>query len=266
VVLVRIGYGATYDAAMDHGKPTHRINISGLYGQKLALAWSLPVVKRKFRYNHVRMDKNYAYYPVRGVRGVSYSGDVFNLEVAQSNTYCVPFVVHNCEKDAISGVLSPLARELHVTLVVNRGYSSQSAMYEASKRFIEHGDADCTILYLGDHDPSGEDMVRDVRDRLRTFGAEVHVEKIALTMDQIEEYNPPPNPAKVSDPRAAEYIAKHGDSSWEVDALPPDVLQDLIRDSIKRLVDQDLLDDMLNKEDKDKEALKKALSVVRRKK
>ena len=176
------------------------------------------------------------------------------------------YVELHVEKDALSGVLAPLAREFHVTLSVNRGYSSQSSMYEASKRFIEHADADCTILYLGDHDPSGEDMVRDVRDRLRTFGANVHVEKIALTMDQIEEYNPPPNPAKVSDPRAAEYIAKHGDSSWEVDALPPDVLQNLIRDSIKRLVDQDLLDDMLTKEDKDKEALKKALSVVRRKK
>lgn len=176
--------------------------------------------------------------------------------------YCECWV----EKDALSGVIAPLARELHVTLSVNRGYSSQSAMYEAAKRFIDHGDADCTILYLGDHDPSGEDMVRDVRDRMRTFGASVHVEKIALTMDQIEEHDPPPNPAKMTDPRAGEYVAKHGNESWEVDALPPDVLQGLIRESISRLVDQDLLDDMLAKEEKDKEALKKALSSVRRKK
>jgi hypothetical protein len=176
--------------------------------------------------------------------------------------YCELWV----EKDALSGVLAPMARDFHVTLSVNRGYSSQSSMYESSKRFIEHGDAECTILYLGDHDPSGEDMVRDIRDRMQTFGANVEVRKIALTMTQIEKYNPPPNPAKTSDPRSAEYIAKHGNESWEVDALPPDVLQKLIRREIAALLDKNLLNDVLKKEESDKEALKKALSSVRRKK
>lgn len=72
------------------------------------------------------------------------------------------------EKDALAGVLAPIASEFHVTMMVNRGYSSQSAMYEAGKRYIEN----CQdgryphLIYLGDMDPSGEDMVRDISDRL----------------------------------------------------------------------------------------------------
>jgi hypothetical protein len=90
------------------------------------------------------------------------------------------------EKDALSGVLTPLAEQYHITLMVNRGYSSQSAMYEAGLRFIAHSDKTCTLFYLGDHDPSGEDMVRDIEERLSMFGAILRVKKIALTMDQQE--------------------------------------------------------------------------------
>lgn len=101
------------------------------------------------------------------------------------------------EKQALAGVLEPLAREHHVTLCVNKGYSSASAMYAAAKRYRENSDKDCVLFYLGDHDPSGEDMVRDIRDRLDEFEAPtIDVIKLALTWDQIQQYNPPPNPAK----------------------------------------------------------------------
>jgi len=167
------------------------------------------------------------------------------------------------EKDALAGVLQPIASEYHVTLMVNRGYSSQSAMYEAARRFMENGDGkSCHLIYLGDHDPSGEDMVRDVRDRLKMFGAEVTVEKLALTMAQVQEHNPPPNPAKMTDSRATAYVERHGSSSWEVDALPPDVLADLIRRAIIALVDLDLMDEIKAQENKDKAALTKAAKKI----
>ncbi len=168
------------------------------------------------------------------------------------------------EKDALSGVLAPLAEEYHVTLMVNRGYSSSSAMYEAGKRFIKKYDEgnDCHLLYLGDHDPSGEDMVRDIADRLSIFGAVLSVEKIALTMAQVEEYNPPPNPAKLSDTRASGYIAKHGDKSWEVDALPPEVLHELIEREISDLVDMDKMEDVKAQEETDKKMLVKATDEI----
>lgn len=164
------------------------------------------------------------------------------------------------EKDALAGVLQPIAHQYHVTMMVNRGYSSASAMYESANRFIEQKDKNLVLLYLGDHDPSGEDMVRDVRDRLKLFNAPLDVRKIALTMTQVRRYNPPPNPAKVKDPRAEKYIEEHGAHSWEVDALPPRVLAQTIRTELNDLVDQGLVDEVIAREDKDKEYLRKAVA------
>jgi len=169
------------------------------------------------------------------------------------------------EKDALAGVLQPLAREYHVTMMVNRGYSSQSAMRESAKRFAvaEEEGKSCLLFYLGDHDPSGEDMVRDIQTRLDMFGCDVKVLKLALTVDQVRQYNPPPNPAKMTDPRATGYVAKHGQQSWEVDALRPDVLARIIRTAFKRTVDEKALQTVLAQEEKDKEALQAALEQVR---
>lgn len=168
------------------------------------------------------------------------------------------------EKDALAGVLWPLAREFHVTLMVNKGYSSQSAMYEASNRFREHEEErTCHLLYLGDHDPSGEDMVRDIQERLDMFDTNVEVSKVALTMEQIKKYRPPPNPAKITDPRAKKYINKHGRQSWEVDALPPEVLAEVIRDAFEGLIDHDLMDEVKEREEADKRNLKRAVARLR---
>lgn len=167
------------------------------------------------------------------------------------------------EKQALAGVLAPLAREFHVPLMVNKGYSSASAMFESAARIHTKSDNSkkpATLFYLGDHDPSGEDMVRDIETRLVEFGCtNLVVTKIALTMDQVKEYDPPPNPAKVSDPRAKSYIEKFGESSWEVDALPPDVLARIIRTSLSELIDNDALDEIKEKEDADKQWLKKKI-------
>jgi hypothetical protein len=162
------------------------------------------------------------------------------------------------EKDALAGVLEPLAREYHVTLMVNRGYSSQSAMYESALRF-RRAKKPGVLFYLGDHDPSGEDMVRDIRDRLDLFGADVEVQKIALTMDQVQEHDPPPNPAKLTDPRATGYVALHGDESWEVDALPPNVLADIVRTAFRSVVNVAAMNRVKRQEASDKTRLQEAL-------
>jgi hypothetical protein len=166
------------------------------------------------------------------------------------------------EKDALAGVLEPIAHEFHVTLMVNRGYSSASAMYEASKRFIR-ADRPSHLFYLGDHDPSGEDMVRDVRDRLERFGVQdLTVQKIAITMAQVGKYNPPPNPAKMSDSRARAYVEKYGQVSWEVDALPPDVLAQIVRDALEDVVDRDAMKRVEEQEARDKTRLRKAVEEL----
>lgn len=200
------------------------------------------------------------------------------------------------EKDALAGVLAPIAEDYHVTLMVNRGYSSTSAMREAGLRVRSEchkiGADAAIILYLGDLDPSGEDMVRDIDTRLAQFmnrgveveysagrpyrGGEVTIEdandqrkrmprlglevkKIALTPEQVEEYDPPPNPAKMTDSRAEEYVKKHGMSSWEVDALPPRVLRQIIEDELDEIIDQDLVNEIKAKEEADKNRLREAL-------
>ena len=165
------------------------------------------------------------------------------------------------EKDALSGVLAPLADEFHVTLGVNKGYNSQSAMREAAQRIFRgaHPRKQTVVLYLGDHDPSGEDMVRDVRDRLVMFGlTEIDVRKVAITFEQVQQYNPPPNPTKMSDSRAGGYVEKFGDECWEVDALPPNVLADLVREAFEGLVDLTLMETVKDREEADKVKLRTA--------
>lgn len=167
------------------------------------------------------------------------------------------------EKDALAGVLSPLASKHHVTLMVNRGYSSQSAMYESAARFRHNGlSRENILLYLGDFDPSGEDMVRDIRERMAMFEVDLEVEKIALTWDQIQQYKPPPNPAKLSDPRASNYIAQYGNSSWEVDALDPAVLSAIVDAAIKPYVIESTLRSILAQEKRDREALRDAAQKI----
>ena len=163
------------------------------------------------------------------------------------------------EKDALAGVLKPIADKFHITMMVNRGYSSQSAMYESAQRIrskvAEYGCDEAMILYLGDLDPSGEDMVRDIQDRMNMFGLNVQVLKLALNMGHVKKYNPPPNRAKMTDPRAAEFIQKFGGSSWEVDALPPEVLTQIITGVLNKLVDVEKMQVIMDKEEQDKKWL-----------
>lgn len=139
------------------------------------------------------------------------------------------------EKDAVSNIVEPVCREFDVTFMANRGYSSQSAMYHAGVRFIARADRKRReVIYLGDHDPSGIDMVRDIHDRLDVFteGVYVDVNRVALNMDQIEQFRPPENPAKITDSRYWDYVDRYGGSSWELDALEPSVLSRIVRGAI----------------------------------
>ena len=150
-----------------------------------------------------------------------------------------------CEKDAISNIIIPVCREYDVPFMANRGYSSQSAMYEAAQRINTHLDQgkSIRIIYLGDHDPSGIDMTRDIDDRLGLFtrcGSPLgDVQRIALNRDQIDEFNPPKNPAKITDSRYEKYVEVYGESSWELDALNPRTLDSLVREAITAYIDEE---------------------------
>ena len=139
------------------------------------------------------------------------------------------------EKDALVGVIEGVCVELDVPYFSCRGYTSQSALWRAAQlmRGLPFGQTP-VVVHLGDHDPSGMDMTRDITERLKLFcGQAVAVERIALNYDQIKQFNPPANPAKLTDSRAAGYVHKYGFDSWELDALNPTVIAGLIRAEIE---------------------------------
>lgn len=156
------------------------------------------------------------------------------------------------EKQALEGVLIPVCRRLDISFAANKGYSSSSALYETAQRLRQAVDAGKTawILYLGDHDPSGIDMTRDVRDRVQLFaGVQVNVERLALNRDQVDELNPPENPAKKKDSRYHGYAAEHGQASWELDAIEPRRLAQIVAEAVEALRDPARWSEALRQED-----------------
>ena len=162
------------------------------------------------------------------------------------------------EKDALVGVIEGVCRELDVPYLACRGYVSQSTQWRAGRRLEDyHLDGQTPIVFhLGDHDPSGIDMTRDNHDRLAMFAEMgVEVRRLALNMDQVEQYAPPPNPAKVTDTRFDSYMAEYGEESWELDALEPQVIAELLRTNIGELIDQQLWSEVEDREDRDRAQL-----------
>lgn len=167
----------------------------------------------------------------------------FNIDMWENQPNYVEVWI---EKDALLGVIERPCWELDVPYMSCRGYMSQSEEWAAANRFSEAADSgrNPVLIYLGDHDPSGIDMSRDHNDRLTMFlehlGVDVDVRRVALNMDQVQKYNPPENPTKPKDSRSPDYVRKFGRKCWELDALKPSVLDQLVRDRVDDLRDMDL--------------------------
>lgn len=162
------------------------------------------------------------------------------------------------EKDALVGVFLPTCEKLDVPILSCRGYTSASEMWRGGRRLRAHrlhGQRP-VVLHFGDHDPSGLDMTRDIRDRLSLYaGRPVTVERLALNMEQVEKYNPPPNPAKDTDSRFSAYAEEFGYECWELDALEPQVIADLIAAAVKEYRDDDRWAQAIDRQDAARERL-----------
>ncbi|WP_212748383.1 hypothetical protein [Pseudoalteromonas phenolica] len=164
------------------------------------------------------------------------------------------------EKEALGNVVSRACSPLLVPHMSCKGYLSASEAWRAGQRFEDKISQHkrCIVIHLGDHDPSGIDMTRDNQDRLDLFNRfeeRVEVVRIALNRDQIDEFNPPPNPAKITDSRAKEYIRRHGQTSWELDALEPSVMEKMISDEINKYIDIGLWNEVGKQQKETKEML-----------
>ena len=175
------------------------------------------------------------------------------------------------EKDALVGVISGICGELDVPYFSCRGYTSASEMWAGAMRLVKYKKSGQIpiVFHLGDHDPSGIDMTRDIQDRLDladdleqgmdklTFTrGSVKMKRLALNMDQVRQYNPPPNPAKSTDARFAAYQEEHGDESWELDALEPSVLVALVEEAVKGVRDQEAWNAAVKEENHSKRELR----------
>jgi len=152
------------------------------------------------------------------------------------------------EKDSLRSLVEDLAGDYRISLQVERGFGSLSmfrdALVRAKKRDIKR------ILYIGDWDPSGL-LIEEITSE--EMG--VAVERIALTLAQIEAYRPPPRPVNPRDSRTPRYVQHHGSQCWEVEALEPKTFQSLVEQALKKYVPPEFL--------KEAEAKDRASAIVK---
>ena len=190
--------------------------------------------------------------PAEIVAGAAYSYHV-DYWAGQEN-----YVEVWVEKDALVGIVGQVCEKADVSYFSCRGYVSQSEMWAAARRLDRQRQAgrNIVLLHLGDHDPSGVDMSRDIQERntlFENFNLEFH--RLALNMDQIEQYSPPPNPTKITDSRSGGYIEQYGHECWELDALEPQVISDLITKHVLRYRDEPTYRKVKAREDREKAQL-----------
>lgn len=168
------------------------------------------------------------------------------------------------EKDAAVGIVEPTCRDLRLPYFSCRGYSSSSGLYDAGKRLAAFRQAgyETLILYLGDHDPSGVQMTEVSDDRVSMYArSSVEFRRIALTLDQVEQHNPPPNFVKETDSRTKWYTDKFGtEDCWELDALAPNVVDSVIRGHVEPLIDREAWDATMAREEEHRSVLTEIIS------
>lgn len=150
------------------------------------------------------------------------------------------------EKEALSGVIQPICNRLDIGFFACKGYPSLTMVKKAAERMNRYWleGQEVHILHLGDHDPSGIDMTRDIEDRIELLmdNGLVRVDRLALNYSQIELYDPPPYFVKMKDSRSGTYVPQYGVDSWELDALSPEVLADLIETAVLEIRDEEIWD------------------------
>ena len=165
-----------------------------------------------------------------------------------------------CEKDALAGVLMEETETYDVPLMVAKGYASISFLHSAAEA-IEAKEKPAFIYHFGDLDPSGVDAARDIEAKLRRYapGAEIHFERIAVTREQVVEWDLPTRPTKQTDTRAKKF---NNGESVELDAIPANKLRSLVKTCIEKHVDPDQLKVLRAAEESERETLAKWARIV----
>jgi hypothetical protein len=160
-------------------------------------------------------------------------------DLMQSQPSCVQILL---EKLTVQNVIEPVAAEYTIPVVVGRGYANLGSRYEMAERFHKSGKENLVLLVVSDFDPEGEDIAhsfaRSLRDDFNI--GQVRPVKVALTRHQAQELNLPPQmKAKAGSSRRGKFVDRHGEDVFELEAVPPDRLQTILRDTIEGVLEMD---------------------------
>lgn len=192
--------------------------------------------------------ENYLLLPIRAISTEQYEGTVYNLEVAEDNSYVTEFAVHNCEKTTMNDILLPLCERYGMTLQTGAGELSITATKDLAERIAQRGKP-ARIFYISDYDPAGQSMPVAVARKLEYFirteqlEADVRLFPVVLTAEQVQRYQLPRTPIKESERRKESFEARHGTGATELDALEalrPGELQRVLRRYIESYYDTGL--------------------------
>jgi len=163
------------------------------------------------------------------------------------------------EKDALSSIFTRVARPYTIPVVVCRGFSSVSFLNDYKKRLEYCQGQRPILLYFGDFDPSGVEMLKameiTLQEELEVEGIEF--KRVALLREHIAEHHLPHSPEalKKTDSRAFKHIAEYGELAVELDALRPDILEAKIREAIEGEIDLELYASELETQEQEQDKL-----------
>ena len=160
------------------------------------------------------------------------------------------------EKAALLRLVEPVADEFCRRVIVCKGYNSvtfQTQFYTRAMEALQYGMVP-TVLYFGDWDPSGENMIyaamQTIDDELGLDGVEYY--RCGVNPEHFGMIQKNPVPIKPSDSRAKKFIEKHGTTAYELDALHPEQLKTLVRESIMQFTDMTAYDQNRDQEQDDR--------------
>jgi hypothetical protein len=169
------------------------------------------------------------------------------------------------EKEALAGIFEDILDPYGVQLNVGRGYDGWDSIHKAAMDpFLDKTETDAAILYFGDFDPSGQDMIRSLQERLAHQGATPEMVPCALRYEDIERYGLPPDVAKADDTRREKFIEQYGDVAVELDALPMDVLRQRIIEEVESRMDLDALAETKRVQETEQKRLEKWITKLSR--
>jgi len=169
------------------------------------------------------------------------------------------------EKNTIAPTIKPVAARYRIPMTIGRGFCSLRPRFDMSQRFRKSGKQSFVLLILSDFDPDGEEIAHSLARSLRDdFGVdEVKPVKVALTADQVEDYDLPPTmQAKETSANYKRFANEHGEDVFELEALAPEDLQAILQETIDSVIDVEAFNHEIDQEKQDAAFLERTRRTV----